>query len=324
MKFAEQLKHAREQRGLTLADLAQRTHIRTDYLAALEAGDLSALPERTYTRAYVQQLARTLGLDPAPLLADFDAHVPRAASDTPTITRPTIRTRPRRALPTGLIAGTLSALLAVGVLGYFGYTAWIARPAQTSDATTPAPTAPATQVKLTLRTQPEGARVYLDNRFLGLTPVSGFPLDARDTANLRVEYGGFKTIEERIPLQRNVAYTVKLQRGSGTTALVPVTPPPPKPTTPVAATGTPTPDAVPTPAATPATGVRLTFTGRSWVRVTQAGRTLYEGIPTPGSTRDFPSGVMVRAGNPTAVQVSVNGQTAEAFGASASALTRTF
>ncbi|MCD0162949.1 helix-turn-helix domain-containing protein, partial [Deinococcus sp. 6YEL10] len=72
MSFGAALKQARESQGLTTQDVALRTKIRGDYLHALEDGNTSLLPERTFARSYLQRYARELSLDPAPLLYDFD------------------------------------------------------------------------------------------------------------------------------------------------------------------------------------------------------------------------------------------------------------
>lgn len=71
MSFGNELKAAREAQALEVQDVAARIKIRADYLRALEAESLSALPERTFSRAYLQNYARALGLDPAPLLRDW-------------------------------------------------------------------------------------------------------------------------------------------------------------------------------------------------------------------------------------------------------------
>jgi len=97
MSFGNELKAAREAQGLGIQDLAQRTKIRGDYLRALEAEDLSGLPERTFSRAYVQRYARELQLDAAPLLRDFD----RLSPQRPNRSTPCGRRRPARRAAAG-------------------------------------------------------------------------------------------------------------------------------------------------------------------------------------------------------------------------------
>lgn len=58
------LRQAREARGLSLSEVAERTHVRATYLDALEAGAYERLPEEIYTRNFLRLYARTVGVDP--------------------------------------------------------------------------------------------------------------------------------------------------------------------------------------------------------------------------------------------------------------------
>jgi cytoskeleton protein RodZ len=57
------LKRAREQKGLTLEQVANETRIPKRHLAALECDDLSALPNGFYRRAQIRAFAQTVSLD---------------------------------------------------------------------------------------------------------------------------------------------------------------------------------------------------------------------------------------------------------------------
>jgi cytoskeletal protein RodZ len=61
-KFAEELKAAREKKGLTLQQVAQKTKIDIKFLEIMEEGDLSFLPE-LYVVAFLKNYARVVGLD---------------------------------------------------------------------------------------------------------------------------------------------------------------------------------------------------------------------------------------------------------------------
>ena len=65
------LKRAREERGLPLSDIANRTKISVTALDALERNDLSRLPGGIFGRAFVRAYAVELGLDPDQTVADF-------------------------------------------------------------------------------------------------------------------------------------------------------------------------------------------------------------------------------------------------------------
>ncbi len=57
------LRQTREARGLTIAEVAHDTFIRSQYLIALEKGDLSKLPEMVYVRGFIKHYGEYLGLN---------------------------------------------------------------------------------------------------------------------------------------------------------------------------------------------------------------------------------------------------------------------
>jgi cytoskeletal protein RodZ len=57
------LRQAREQQGLTLAEIEHATRIRDRYLAALENEQFEALPGEAYAKGFLRQYADALGLD---------------------------------------------------------------------------------------------------------------------------------------------------------------------------------------------------------------------------------------------------------------------
>jgi len=72
---------AREGRGLSIADVALATRIRSAHLRALEASDLAQLPSRPFTIGYVRAYARALGVDPEDAVARFRAETPEPDND---------------------------------------------------------------------------------------------------------------------------------------------------------------------------------------------------------------------------------------------------
>lgn len=59
----EVLRAARELKGLSLAQVAERTRITQRHLALIEAGELGQLPGRTYAIGFSRSFARVVGLD---------------------------------------------------------------------------------------------------------------------------------------------------------------------------------------------------------------------------------------------------------------------
>jgi cytoskeleton protein RodZ len=67
------LQQAREQQGITLAQVSDRIKISATQLSAIEQGDLQQLPGLAYARGYVRTYGRFLGLDADALVQDFNA-----------------------------------------------------------------------------------------------------------------------------------------------------------------------------------------------------------------------------------------------------------
>ncbi len=63
------LREAREQKGLSVNDVANRIKFAPRQIESLEADDFVRLPEAAFVRGFVRSYARLLGLDAAPLLA---------------------------------------------------------------------------------------------------------------------------------------------------------------------------------------------------------------------------------------------------------------
>jgi cytoskeletal protein RodZ len=69
---AEQLSAAREERKLTIHQLADATKIKTEHIRSLEGGDYRPFSAPVYIRGHVKALARALHLDPNSVLTDLD------------------------------------------------------------------------------------------------------------------------------------------------------------------------------------------------------------------------------------------------------------
>ncbi len=61
----------REDLGLSIDDISERTHIKPAFVAAIEAGDGEALPSRPFAIGFVRSYAEALGLDAAAVVARF-------------------------------------------------------------------------------------------------------------------------------------------------------------------------------------------------------------------------------------------------------------
>lgn len=80
----QQLRQRREERRLTLEQVAQATHIRPHYLQALEEGEWARLPSRAQARGFFRAYAGYLDLDPEQLFQIAETEQQPAVPDTPT------------------------------------------------------------------------------------------------------------------------------------------------------------------------------------------------------------------------------------------------
>jgi cytoskeleton protein RodZ len=70
----ETLRQARESRGWSLPDVALKMNLTAASLSYIEAGQFDKLPGHTFARGYVRAYAKTLDLDQAALVSQFDQY----------------------------------------------------------------------------------------------------------------------------------------------------------------------------------------------------------------------------------------------------------
>ena len=79
----QQLRDARERRGLSLAEVAARTRVPQRHLEALEAGDYAALPSPTYAMGFAKAYARAVGIDEVALASELRRELDRLGPRQP-------------------------------------------------------------------------------------------------------------------------------------------------------------------------------------------------------------------------------------------------
>jgi transcriptional regulator with XRE-family HTH domain len=85
------LAEARHQRGLTVAEVSHYTRVREPVIRAIERDDFLLPGSDSATRDQIRLLARALGVDPGPLISEFDTSYASAPeSDGAEAVRPTI------------------------------------------------------------------------------------------------------------------------------------------------------------------------------------------------------------------------------------------
>ncbi|MEV6173758.1 RodZ domain-containing protein [Streptomyces sp. NPDC051954] len=116
------LQQARIAAGLTVDDVTNATRVRLPIVHAIEADDFGPCGGDVYARGHIRTLAKAVGIDPAPLLAQYDGdHGGRPA---PTPAAPLFeaeRIRPERRGP-NWTAAMVAAIVAV--VGFVGFTAF--------------------------------------------------------------------------------------------------------------------------------------------------------------------------------------------------------
>jgi transcriptional regulator with XRE-family HTH domain len=76
------LKQAREAMGLTESDLAESTHMMAQMIREIEAEDYHRFSAPIYGKGFIKLFAKAVGLDPAPLVAEFMAAMAGAPDKT--------------------------------------------------------------------------------------------------------------------------------------------------------------------------------------------------------------------------------------------------
>lgn len=120
--LGEQLKQARERRGVGLDDIAQTTKIGTRFLRALEANNYDQLPGGIFNKGFIRAYARAVGLDEEQAIADYIAAteptVAKVESSPPAQPRTVDPWAEReRADPVDLPWGLFALILLVAALG---------------------------------------------------------------------------------------------------------------------------------------------------------------------------------------------------------------
>ncbi|MDX2003849.1 MAG: DUF4115 domain-containing protein [Meiothermus sp.] len=343
-ELGQRLREAREAKGISLAEAADLLKMRRVLVEALEECRFELLPEQPLARGYIRRYAKVLGLEADSLLALYPGTAteirnrpllprnptltgsPTQAGGTPKFTpAPTSRPNPtlapspvhsaaarpaQRGSLVWLWAIPLGLLLGMGGWWYLARTGAPApAPAAVQQPAPAAVTPPAPrQVALRISTQPAGARVFLDGFLLGQAPLEARIEEGERT--LRVEAQGFQSYERVLTLDTDRNLSVALKR-TPTAPATPGTPAANPSTTPSPANpANPANPAQPAQQPTQGGAITIRMDGRSWIRVVNpvTGQELYEGIPAQGAQLNYPSPVLVRAGNAGAVRVIVAGQ----------------
>jgi hypothetical protein len=121
MSIGEDLAAARLAAGESIDDVSRATRIRGELLRKIEAGDFEACGGAVYARGHLRSIATHLGIDPAPLLAEFDRTNAPTAPAAREIFEHEVIAMPERTGPnwTAAMAVTAAVLLVVALVSLF-------------------------------------------------------------------------------------------------------------------------------------------------------------------------------------------------------------
>jgi cytoskeletal protein RodZ len=72
MSIGQTLMAAREAAGLSIDDVSRATRVRGQLIRQIEHDDFSSCGGQIYARGHIRNIAHTVGIDPGPLVAEFD------------------------------------------------------------------------------------------------------------------------------------------------------------------------------------------------------------------------------------------------------------
>ena len=81
--LGEELKKAREERGVTLRNISESTHIGMRFLQAIETDTYDELPGGIFDRSFVRKFAKHVGLDEEEVLTRYDQQLAEKGGEQP-------------------------------------------------------------------------------------------------------------------------------------------------------------------------------------------------------------------------------------------------
>lgn len=125
--LGQKLRAAREQRGISISEVAEQTRISPLYLEAIDADNYKTLPGGIFNKGFVRSYAKYVGIDEQEAIQEYSRQV---SSDEPVESermktyKPEVLTDDRAAssmLPTILFAAVILGLMTAGILFLVNY-----------------------------------------------------------------------------------------------------------------------------------------------------------------------------------------------------------
>ncbi|MBS1792719.1 MAG: helix-turn-helix domain-containing protein [Acidobacteria bacterium] len=127
LTLGEKLRQAREERGISISEVAEQTRISPHYLDSIENDDYRTLPGGIFNKGFVKSYAKYVGLDEQEALQDYARLISSQdgeQEDQPKTYRPEVLTDDRASssmLPTIIFAVIILGLMTWGLLKLVDY-----------------------------------------------------------------------------------------------------------------------------------------------------------------------------------------------------------
>jgi cytoskeletal protein RodZ len=171
VSIGDTLAEARRQAGLTITQVSQQTRIRESIVRAIEQGDFSPCGGDFYARGHIRSIAEVVGVDPVPLIREYDEEHPPGSMRASQIFQPATPIRIRE--PRNLHLGRVLAVALLAVIGFGAYHVISTR--GTHNTATPAATVrpvAAAKPKVTTKPVTHVAAVPKNEAVITLTAIS--------------------------------------------------------------------------------------------------------------------------------------------------------
>lgn len=117
--LGEKLRKAREDRGISISEVAEQTRISSLYLESIENDDYKILPGGIFNKGFVKSYAKYVGVDEHEALQDYSNIVAKDSEDDLRVYRPEVLTDERSIssmAPTIIFAVIILGLMTAGIL----------------------------------------------------------------------------------------------------------------------------------------------------------------------------------------------------------------
>jgi cytoskeletal protein RodZ len=210
VSIGDTLAEARRHAGLTVTQVSQQTRIRESIIRSIEQGDFSPCGGDFYARGHIRSIATVVGVDPAPLIREYDEeHGPPGSMRASQIFEPATPIKIRE--PRRFHLGPVLGLVVLAAIGYGAYHLVSSHtPHSSANATdtlrpavtnTPRPTITVTQTPVTHNTTPAKPETVI--KLTALQPCwIGFdnPNTGQSLSQVTVQAGQTMTWHELTPV----------------------------------------------------------------------------------------------------------------------------